>query len=341
VPHPGFEPGPLPPEGSASASWARRALERTTGIEPATSTLATLRATSCATSAWSPLAGLNRRPSSYQGDALPTELNSRGWPPKTRTWTFLLQRQAGCRLPHRPSEPSPGADPGHSPEKGEVTAVCDGIRALGGSRTRNIQALDLASLPVGVRARGAATRCRPGSPALRGRGRSRAQRLGWDTRLRTWILRVQGPAGLPVPPYPIGAGGGSRTRTSSCSPSFELGAAAYYATPACAARESNPVSPIKSRVLHRYSPRRAEPHAGIKPAFLAWKASTLAIVLVRRGDSGWDRTSGLLGFNRALVPTELQSHQSGWQDSNLRFPDPKSGALPSWTTSRRRRDSRT
>ena len=41
VPHPGFEPGPLPSEGSASASWARRALERTTGIEPATSTLAT------------------------------------------------------------------------------------------------------------------------------------------------------------------------------------------------------------------------------------------------------------------------------------------------------------
>jgi hypothetical protein len=182
----------------------------------------------------------------------------------------------------------------------------------------------------------------PGHPRYEGRGRSRAQRLGWDTRLRTWMLRVQGPAGLPVPPYPIGAGGGSRTRTSSSSPSFELGAAAYYATPACAARESNPVSPIKSRVLHRYSPRRLlEPHAGIEPAFLAWKASTLAIVLVRRGDSGWDRTSALLGFNQALVPTELQSHQSGWQDSNLRFPDPKSGALPSWTTSRRRRDSRT
>ena len=67
-----------------------------------------------------------------------------------------------------------------------------------------------------------------------------------------------------------------------------------------------PFPPIKSRVLHRYSPRRLlEPHAGIEPAFLAWKASTLAIVLVRRGDSGWDRTSALLGFNQALVPTEL------------------------------------
>jgi hypothetical protein len=68
-----------------------------------------------------------------------------------------------------------------------------------------------------------------------------------------------------------------------------------------------------------------EPHAGIEPAFPAWKAGTLAVVLVRhietrsprrfrpvdvaaqrqanagvsRG-SRWDRTSGLLGFNQAL-----------------------------------------
>jgi hypothetical protein len=184
-------------------------------------------------------------------------------------------------------------------------------RALGGSRTRNIQALDLASLPVGVRARGAATRCRPGSPALRGRGRSRAQRLGWDTRLRTWTLRVQGPAGLPIPPYPIEY---ERRDSNPHQARFELAASASWATPACAARESNPVPPIKSRVLHRYSSQRWSRDDG--------------------GDSGWDRTSDLLGFNQALVPTELQSHQSGWQDSNLRFPDPKSGALPSWTTSR-------
>ena len=96
----------------------------------------------------------------------------------------------------------------------------------------------------------------PGHPRYEGGAAAVRSGLGWDTRLRTWMLRVQGPAGLPVPPYPIGAGGGSRTRTSSCSPRFELGAAACYATPACAARESNPVSPIKSRVLHRYSPRR-------------------------------------------------------------------------------------
>jgi hypothetical protein len=57
--------------------------------------------------------------------------------------------------------------------------------------------------------RGAAARSRSaesnrGPPAYEaGALASELQRLGWDTRLRTWTLRVQGPAGLPVPPYPI------------------------------------------------------------------------------------------------------------------------------------------
>src|SRR5262249_22226605 len=90
---------------------------------------------------------------------------------------------------------------------------------------------------------------------------------------------------------------------------LEAAASASCATPACAARESNPVRPIKSRELHQHSPRRPEPHAGIEPASPAWKAGTLTVVLVRRGGSCWDRTSGLLGFNQALVPTELKSHE--------------------------------
>ena len=98
-------------------------------------------------------------------------------------------------------------------------------------------------------------------------------------------------------------------------------------TPACAARGSNPVPRIKSPVHHRSCLQRLEPHAGIEPAFPAWKAGTLAVVLVRRGDSGWDRTNGLLGFNQALIPTELQSHQSGSRDSNPVHPGPKPGAL--------------
>ncbi len=46
-----------------------------------------------------------------------------------------------------------------------------GRRVPGGIRTRNLQALDLAPLPIGLQAHGAATRCRTGPPALRKRGR--------------------------------------------------------------------------------------------------------------------------------------------------------------------------
>jgi hypothetical protein len=44
-----------------------------------------------------------------------------------------------------------------------------------------------ACLPVGVRAHGAATRCRAGPPALRGPGRSRARRPSCRARTRTSI----------------------------------------------------------------------------------------------------------------------------------------------------------
>ena len=40
----------------------------------------------------------------------------------------------------------------------------------------------------------------PGSPALRGRGRSRARRQSWPSWPRTRKLRVQSPAGLPNSP---------------------------------------------------------------------------------------------------------------------------------------------
>src|SRR5262249_28040784 len=44
--------------------------------------------------------------------------------------------------------------------------------------------------------------------------------------------------------------------------------------------------------------------------------------------SCWDRTSGLLGFNQALVPTELKTRASGLKDSNLRPHGPEPCALP-------------
>ena len=90
-----------------------------------------------------------------------------------------------------------------------------------------------------ARAHGAATRCRPGSPAVRKRGRSRARRRSWPSWPRTRKLRGQGPAGLPNSPNGHRCG---RCDSNAHAARFEL---ARYAkipvTPAwCAARDSNP-----------------------------------------------------------------------------------------------------
>ena len=45
----------------------------------------------------------------------------------SRRSPVVIQSQAVCQFPHRPSEPSPGADPGHLRYKGRVTTVCDGV----------------------------------------------------------------------------------------------------------------------------------------------------------------------------------------------------------------------
>ena len=66
---------------------------------------------------------------------------------------------------------------------------------------------------------GAAIRCRPGSPALRGRGRSRARRRSWPSWPRTRKLRVQSPAGLPIPLMAIEYG---RRDPNPHAASFEL-----------------------------------------------------------------------------------------------------------------------
>src|SRR6266536_3512828 len=59
-------------------------------------------------------------------------------------------------------------------------------------------------------------------------------------------------------------------------------------------------APAAPRRDSRAGLAQAEPHAGIEPAFPAWKAGTLTVVLVRQRRSGWNRTSGLPGFNRTL-----------------------------------------
>ena len=98
-------------------------------------------------------------------------------------------------------EPSPGADPGLPPYRGRVTAVCDGMAPAqviavvsaftdqeavsvltpllgvpGAIRTHTAQRLMLVPPAIGLRGRGAATRCRPGPSAVRRRSRSRARR---------------------------------------------------------------------------------------------------------------------------------------------------------------------
>ena len=59
---------------------------------------------------------------------------------------------------------------------------------------------------------------------------------------------------------------------------------------------------IKSPVLHPYSSRRAERHAGVEPAFTAWKAVTLTVVLMPLRGSPRARTSRLLIFTQPLYP---------------------------------------
>ena len=131
------------------------------------------------------------------------------------------------------------------------------------------------------------------------------QGLGWDTRLRTWILLVQSQAGLPVPLYPTGTGGGARTRMGSrLTRVWSLARLPVTPRPpACAARVSNPVPPGKGRVHHQSCLQRSEPRRGIEPRSSAWKAGALADVLARLGRSGWGRD--YLGNEVRFGPPEL------------------------------------
>ena len=83
---------------------------------------------------------------------------------------------------------------------------------------------------------------------------------------------------LPVGPAGIGTGGASRTRMPRGLGPRGLPVASLPPGAPPGARTPSPW--IKSPVLHPYSSRRAERHAGVEPAFSAWKAGTLAVVLM-------------------------------------------------------------
>jgi hypothetical protein len=153
----------------------------------------------------------------------------------------------GNRTPTPPRselEPLPGADPGWCPYRG-LPVPDPGASALGGSRTRNIRLLKTASLPVGVRAHGADTRCRPGSSAVRRRSRSRAHRHDSGTGTRTPIdsSRDCRPADETIP---------DRVRGAGLEPAdgafLSASAMPVSVTRAYLARDLNSVLPIKSRV---------------------------------------------------------------------------------------------
>jgi hypothetical protein len=133
------------------------------------------------------------------------------------------ERRLGCGCPCRQSnramEPPPSATLGYRTYKVRPVVGPQGRGVLGGIRTRNLQALDLAPLPVGLQAHGAATRCRPGSPALRGRGRSRARRRSWPSWLRTRNSGFRARRVCQIPPMAIKCG---RRESNAQAASFEL-----------------------------------------------------------------------------------------------------------------------
>ena len=178
VPFPGFEPGRHPPEGCGS----------TVGLEGLASGY---RASDPRPSPWQgdalplrhirmePARGIGPRLPPYHGDVLPLSLSRRELGKRDSDAHLVASKAEGCQLPHSPSEPPPSATLGCRSYKERPVVGPEGRGVPGGIRTRNLQALDLAPLPIGLQAHGAATRCRPGSPAVRERGRSRARRRSW------------------------------------------------------------------------------------------------------------------------------------------------------------------
>ena len=189
---------------------------------------------------------------------------------------------------------------------------------------------------VGLRGHGVATRCRPGSPALRGRGRSRARRQSWPSWHRTRKLQVQSPAGLPDSPMAIGAEGGSRTRRPRGLSSRGM---PVPFTPAwCATRDLNP-DRHRLRAC-RSAIELAAPRAdgGSRTRVASLEGWCLHAVRPRpHGGSPLNRP-GPRGLQPRVIPISPRNLKSGPPESNRVSPESESGRLPSssiprtWTT---------
>jgi hypothetical protein len=214
-------------------------MERTTGIEPATPTLGTSCATSCATSAWSLPPVLTRAATPYQGvaDADPAGMS---WAPGIRTRKLSVQRpsgSAGSPIAHQ--EPSPEcAGLGCRPYRGRPVAGPKGKYAR---RDSNPQIHGPRPCPSASCGTSAWSR-HPVPTRIIRRTKAEPQpcAAAWLPGLES-NQRGHGsePCWAAGSPPGIGTRGGTRTRRRRI---LSASALPVSVTRACAARDSNPVS---------------------------------------------------------------------------------------------------
>ncbi len=202
---------------------------------------------------------------------LPTELRRRSWPSRLRTWS-ISRVKAGrvCQFPQRPSRaPDRDRTCDHRLTKPLLCRLSyRGVVSSAGFEPALASISGWCLCRWATRTSEPQRGFEPRASRLRG-GRSRRLSYGGLAGIPgfepgySWV-RARRVCQFPY--IPSSTGGGSRTRTSSRSPRFELGAAASYATPACAARVSNSVPRIKSPVHHQSCLQRVVGMTGLEPA---------------------------------------------------------------------------
>jgi hypothetical protein len=226
------------------------------------------------------------------------------WPPRARTWKAPGSRPGGSAsspighpsprqvlpLASRSYKERPDVGPGGVVRSAGFEPAASGISS---------QPL----CHVGVRAPGAATRCRPGV--------TRCTRAGPQpcaaARLPAVDSNHDHPRSergvLPVRRTGIGTGGAIRTRAGQ---GLSLPSPAIGLRPRAPPGSRTPCPPGKSRVLHLYSSRRSKRIAGIEPASSAWRAAALPLSYIRVVPAGTEPASA--GFRPAANPSQLENH---------------------------------
>jgi hypothetical protein len=151
---------------------------------------------------------------------------------------------------HPGMEPPSGAGPDLPPYKSRVTAVCDGMVRSAGFEPATSSISGWPLYRIGVRAHGAATRCRPGPSAVRRRSRSRARRPSYRGWNRTSVTKVQSLDGVCQQPTRYWCGKRDLNPHATRAPGFEPGASTIPPPPHGAPPgPRSQITPGKSRVL--------------------------------------------------------------------------------------------